>query len=29
VSAPDADRSTPEFHDLLVPKGFEAVFTRA
>ncbi|MFT7839811.1 cytochrome P450 [Saccharothrix sp. BKS2] len=29
VSAPDADRSTPEFHNLLVPKGFEAVFTRA
>ncbi|MFD7658428.1 cytochrome P450 [Actinosynnema sp. NPDC059797] len=24
VSAPDADRSAPEFHDLLVPKGFQA-----
>jgi unspecific monooxygenase len=29
VSAPDADRSAPEFHNLLVPKGFQAVFTRA
>ncbi|QFZ24588.1 cytochrome P450 [Saccharothrix syringae] len=29
VSAPGADRSAPEFHNLLVPKGFRAAFSRA